>query len=210
MRPRFAHRTLLPESGQCVSLHFPRLLNIFLGHTVTAHEEEVCNSVSGSAGCHTVVTQTRWHSPGNGPPAMSWNLVACFRNPKMWTKVITVRCKKQKLEGFSSSCSAEPFKAQPTEKCKSCHKVQYLGSTQDVSPQYPRLLYTDLGSLDLTYEKTWQNRHLDVGLPFPVIVGIIPIVSGSGKIASEKWPASKLLESVSVTQHSVLGEVSSF
>ena len=78
--------------------------------------------------------------PWKWTSTMSWNLPARFRNPKVWTKGITVRCKKQKLEEFSSSCSAAPFKAQPKEKCKSCDKVQYPDSTQDVSPQYPRLL----------------------------------------------------------------------
>ena len=53
---RSAQMTWLPEWGHCISLHFPSLVNTFLGHTRSAHEKAGCGSVSESAGCHTVVT----------------------------------------------------------------------------------------------------------------------------------------------------------
>ena len=44
------------KSRQCVSLHFLSLINSFLGHTATAHEDAGCGSVFESAGCYTVFT----------------------------------------------------------------------------------------------------------------------------------------------------------
>ena len=56
---RPALRTQIPESGLCVSLHFPSLANTFLGHRGGVHEEAGCGSVSERAGCHSVVTSSR-------------------------------------------------------------------------------------------------------------------------------------------------------
>ena len=44
------------KSRQCVSRHIPSLVNTFLGHTATAHEEAGCRSMFESGGCHTVFT----------------------------------------------------------------------------------------------------------------------------------------------------------
>ena len=79
---RFTQRTLLPETGQCVSLPLQGLVNTFLGHSWTTHEGEGCGSVSGSAGCHTVVTQTRRLFTGYGSVARSCKPPACFRTLK--------------------------------------------------------------------------------------------------------------------------------
>ena len=40
-------------------------------------------------------------------------------------------------------------------------------------------------------EKTWWNRCLGAGFPFPVTVGLFPMVTASGEFATEKCPASK-------------------
>ena len=64
---KLGQRTKLPESGHCVSLHLPSLVNTFLGHTVTTHEEAGCECVSESAGSHTVAP-----SQGYIPVQMEW------------------------------------------------------------------------------------------------------------------------------------------
>ena len=61
---------------------------------MTAHEEAGCGSVSESAGCHTVVTSSRCQFTSNRPTVGIWEPPTCFRNPKVWSKVSTVRSKK--------------------------------------------------------------------------------------------------------------------
>lgn len=56
------------QRAVCFS-HFLSLINTFLWCTRTAHEETGCRSVSGSAGCHTVVTLVKWHSIVHRPAA---------------------------------------------------------------------------------------------------------------------------------------------
>ena len=50
------HRGPNFQSRHYVSLHFPSLVDTFLGNTGTVHEETGYGSVSESAECHTVVT----------------------------------------------------------------------------------------------------------------------------------------------------------
>lgn len=37
-------------TARILSLHFPSLMNLLLGHTVTAHEETGCRNVAENAG----------------------------------------------------------------------------------------------------------------------------------------------------------------
>ena len=50
-------------------------------------------------------------------------------------------------------------------------------------------------------EKTWWNRCLDVGLPFPVSVRPFPMATMSGEIATEKRPPKKHFQAVCDSHH---------
>ena len=76
--------------------------------------------------------------------------------------------------------------------------------TQGVSPQDTTIFQTDLGSLGLLLRKC--DGCLDVGLPFPVSVGIFTTLSDSAEIATGKGSANKWIHAVSVTQHTVCWE----
>lgn len=77
------------------SLPFKCFVNIFLGHTGTVHEDTNCGSMSEYtegplyAYLDKVTSLIR-----NRPVTRSGDLLACFRNPKGWTKVIAVQSKK--------------------------------------------------------------------------------------------------------------------
>ena len=116
-------RIWIPELGQCVSLHFSSVLNTFLGHSVTAHEEAGFESVSGNTVCHIVITQTRWLSIGNRPVAKRSKPPACFRNPKRRTKLLLEKEWKQQRDRFSRCSLAIPFWGQLREKWEFCHEV---------------------------------------------------------------------------------------
>ena len=75
--------------------------------------------------------------------------------------------------------------------------------TQDVSPQYPRIFQTDLGSLDLSYrENMVGGTDWNVCLLFPESVGAFPKVTKSGEIVTEKWPSSKHFQAMCYFQDS--------
>ena len=92
-------RASIPESGLCVSVHIPSLVNTFLGHSGTTHEESGHGSVSGKTGCHTGVTRLRAHCTSNGPQVRSWGSPPCFRNPKAGSQASSVR-RKQTATGW--------------------------------------------------------------------------------------------------------------
>ena len=70
-------------------------------------------------------------------------------------------------------------------------KVRYPLSDSGGVPAVSTHIPQNLGSLVTPTEKTWWNRRLDVGLPFPVSVGDIRTVTTSWEVAAEKWPESK-------------------
>lgn len=78
---------------QCASLHFLSLVDTFVGHTMTAHEEIDCGSVSEIAGFHCghlveMIFHCKWlHSKDCKPSA-------CFRIAKGWSKPSALRCEK--------------------------------------------------------------------------------------------------------------------
>ena len=80
-------------------MHIPSLVNTFLGHSGTTHEESGHGSVSGKTGCHTGVTQLRAHCTSNGPQVRSWGSPPCFRNPKAGSQASSVR-RKQTATGW--------------------------------------------------------------------------------------------------------------
>ena len=92
------------ESGQCVSLYFLCLENTFLHHTRTVHEESGCRSVSGRAGCLTVVTQMRWHSLEMGQRLGVASCLLASEIPKRGVKLSLSEVTTQQLDGFSTSC----------------------------------------------------------------------------------------------------------
>ena len=92
------------ESGQCVSLYFLCLENTFLHHTRTVHEESGCRSVSGRAGCLTVVTQMRWHSLEIGQRLGVASCLLASEIPKCGVKLSLSEVTTQQLDGFSTSC----------------------------------------------------------------------------------------------------------
>ena len=82
------------KSRQCVSLHILSLVNTFLGHTATAHEEAGCGSVFESAGCYTVFILWRRHSTANGAEARDFKVLVSFRNANGWRRTSPVRSEK--------------------------------------------------------------------------------------------------------------------
>ena len=46
--------------------------------------------------------------------------------------------------------------------------------TQDVSPQYPRISQTDLGSLDLSYRENTMEQMFGCWFAFPCEYGALP------------------------------------
>ena len=72
--------------------------------------------------------------------------------------------------------------------------------TQDVSPQYPRISQTDLGSLDLSYRENMMEQRLGC-LLFRESVGVVPKLTQSGEIVTEKWPSSKHFQAMCYSQH---------
>ena len=118
------------------------------------HEESSCRSVSGRAGCLTVVTQMRWHSL-----EMGQCLRVASRLRKVWSKAIAVKSKNTTI-GWIFKELLGPTTLGATEG-----KVQILPPRsriqlpmQGVSPQDPRTFQTDLGSLDLT-GSLLQRKH---------------------------------------------------
>ena len=84
----------------------------------------------------------------------------CFRNPKVWSKAITVRSKNSKAIGWIFKELLGPAALGATEG-----KARILPPrssvqlpTHGVSPQDPRTFQTDLGSLDLSYRESTMEQ----------------------------------------------------
>ena len=71
--------------------------------------------------------------------------------------------------------------------------------TQDVSPQYPRIFQTDLGSLDLSCKENMMEQTL--GCFLWECGGVFPKLTQSGEIVTEKWPSSKHFQAMCYSQH---------
>ena len=134
--------------------------------------------------------------------ARSGELPTSYRNPKGWTKAITVRSNKIASGWIFKQvlcCTVLEPTVGKLEILSLRSSVQF--HTQDVAPQCPWIFQTDLGSVVTPIWKTWWNRCLDVGLPFPVIFSDFLTIIPSREIVTEKWPPSKHFQAVSCSQH---------
>ena len=126
---------------------------------------------------------------------------------KEWNKASAVRSEKTAIGRiFKQLLGRTTFR-------RAERKMGYLPSrsniqvnTHGVSLQFPRNFHTDLGSLGFSYREMWWNRSLDFVLPFPVSMGIFPMVSGSGEMGREKWPSNKCFPAVCFSQHTIFWE----
>ena len=141
-----------------------------------------------------------WPSTGKGQVARSCSLPACLRNLEGLTKAITVTIKKttigwtfkQLLSHIILGPAERKMRILPTNSSIQFH-------TQDVSPQYPRIFQTDLGSLDLSCRENMMEQTLGC---FPwECGGVFPKLTQSGEIVTEKWPSSKHFQAMCYSQH---------
>ena len=115
--------------------------------------------------------------------ARSGELPICYRNHKGWSKAITVRSNKIAIGWIFKQflcCTVLGPTVGKLEILPLRSSVQV--HTQDVAPQCPWIFQTDLGSVASPIWKTWWNRYLDVGLPFPVIFSDFLTVTPSREI----------------------------
>ena len=142
------------------------------------HEESSCRSVSGRAGCLTVVTQMRWHSL-----EMGQCLRVASRLRKVWSKAITVRSKNTAIGWIFNQLLGRTFSGPSEGKFRILPpRSDIRVHTQYATPLNPRVLHTDLGFLDLCN----RENVMVVGLPFSVNVRAFPKGTQSGQIAIEK------------------------
>ena len=103
-----APRASIPESGSCVSLHFPSLAKTFLGQCGPSHGEGGCRGVSERSGSHTGVI---WSRAPATPMGLSREVVGHPLGAEMLkqgVKLALSEGRKQQWETFESSCYAAP------------------------------------------------------------------------------------------------------
>ena len=141
-----------------------------------------------------------WPSTGKGQVVRSCNLPACLRNLEGLTKAIIVTIKKTAI-GWTFKQLLSHIILGPAERKRQIlpTKSGIQFHTQDVSPQYPRIFQTDLGSLDLSYRENMMEQTLGC-LLFHESVGVFPKVTKSGEIVTEKLLSSKHLQAMCYSQ----------
>ena len=131
-------------------MHILSLVNTFLGHSGTTHEESGCGSVSGKDGCHTGVTQLRAHCTSNGPQVRSWGPPPCFRNPKAGSQASSVRRKQTATGWIFQHLLGRTSLGLPRRKRRIlAPRPGNQVDAQGVSLQDLRMFHTPLGSLAL-------------------------------------------------------------
>ena len=160
--------TCLPESGQCVSPHFPSLVNTFLA-TLQLPRWRQAERVS-----LRMLGPILWsHSRGDIPLQKApWQGVAscplASEMPKGGANLALSAVRIQQLCGFSSSCLETPLYGPPREKCKFWYKTQMSRLTFMVcSLQFPRNFQTDLVSLGLCYRANVMGKMSGYWFMFP-------------------------------------------
>ena len=82
------------QSGPCVSLHYPSLVNIFLGQRIPAHEEAGCGSVSEGAGCSARGHMVKGTLHHQWAPGKEWGATPLLQKCQLGSKASSVRRKK--------------------------------------------------------------------------------------------------------------------
>ena len=173
-------------------LPFEILAKTFLADRGSAHEEASSGSVLDITGCLPGLSSSRGLSLLVGPMSPLGEGGAlfpphCQRVEVEQTRSLRGKKKKDKLDGFLSSCYAAPLQ-DPLEqnRCpvapRSGMQVHTLGGI----PSKPRIFLTDLGSLELSHRAKGVEQTVDVTLPFPASMGPSLRPRAPGKIVLEK------------------------
>ena len=118
----------------CVSLHIPSLVNIFLGQSGAAYEEEGCGSVSEASGCHAGVTWSRAPCTSNGPQARHYGLAPCWRYPKARSKESSIRRRKTAVGWIFKQLLGHTVLELPGGSCEFWPQVRYPGACRGCFP----------------------------------------------------------------------------
>ena len=158
--------------------------------------------MSGSADCHTVVTQKMWPSTGNEPAASHYELPVCFRNPKGWNNALTFRSKKRAI-GWSVKELLGHTALRPTEwKYEFATKVWYPNSHSVYISTEARICKKDLGTPDLCYRENMMDQMFGRWFCFPCECGGLPYTHTIRVDWYWKMSSKQAFQAVSDTQHS--------
>ena len=129
----------------CVS----SLVNPFLGHIGTAHEEIGCGSLSESAVCHLglLPNELIFHWKWSGSKEFQ---TACFlqKSQRFDLKYSCHKYKESNWMDFQALARPHCFRANGEKNANFSNNIQDPDSHSVCSLQYPRIFHTDLGSLD--------------------------------------------------------------
>ena len=166
-----------------------------------------------SAGCHTLVSESRSHSTVNGSAARSCNQPTCFRNAKWWSTPGAVRSEKTAIGWIFKQLLGHPALGPTESKMQILHlpsKPNIQVNAHGVSAHFPNF-QKDLGSLDRSSRENVMEQMFGCRFALPCECGDPPYALRLRGNCKWKMTSKQVLSSsMCYSAQSILGMLSSF